>query len=69
MAKFKQTTKTLITSVDESTGELIHQIDTKSHTYVRKVKDFNQFAMVYLEDMSHILRLDNITQIKLLALI
>lgn len=38
-------------------------------TSVRKVENKEEFIKVYLQDLSSFLRIDNATQIKLLALI
>lgn len=38
-------------------------------TNVRKVENKEEFIKVYLQDLSSFLRIDNATQIKLLALI
>ena len=60
-----------ITTVDVETGEVISQIvqEEKQIVSTRKVKNQEEFIMVYLQDLSSFLRIDNATQIKLLALI
>lgn len=60
-----------ITTVDIETGEVISQIvqEEKQIISTRKVKNQEEFIMVYLQDLSSFLRIDNATQIKLLALI
>jgi hypothetical protein len=60
-----------ITTVDIETGEVISQIvqEEKQIVSTRKVKNQEEFIMVYLQDLSSFLRIDNATQIKLLALI
>lgn len=60
-----------ITTVDVETGEVISQIvqEEKQIVNTRKVKNQEEFIMVYLQDLSSFLRIDNATQIKLLALI
>ena len=57
------------TYVNPETGEVYEQLESKTITTTRKVQNYNEFIMVYLEDMSSFLRLDNATQIKLLSLI
>ena len=60
-----------ITTVDVETGEVISQIvqEEKQIVSTRKVKNQEVFIMVYFQDLSSFLRIDNATQIKLLALI
>lgn len=60
-----------ITTVDVETGEVISQIvqEEKQIVSTKKVKNQEEFIMVYLQDLSSFLRIDNATQIKLLALI
>lgn len=60
-----------ITTVDVETGEVISQIvqEEKQIVSTRKVKNQEEFIMVFLQDLSSFLRIDNATQIKLLALI
>lgn len=59
------------TIVDTQTGEIISQVveSEKQIISTRKVKNQEEFIMVYLQDLSSFLRIDNATQIKLLALI
>ena len=60
-----------VTTVDVETGEVIsHTVqEEKQIISTRKVKNQEEFIMVYLQDLSSFLRIDNATQIKLLALI
>ena len=60
-----------ITTIDSQTGEIISQEvqQEKQIVATRKVKNQEEFIMVYLQDLSSFLRIDNATQIKLLALI
>jgi hypothetical protein len=60
-----------ITTIDPQTGEIINQVvqQEKQIIATRKVKNQEEFIMVYLQDLSSFLRIDNATQIKLLALI
>lgn len=60
-----------ITTIDSQTGEIISQVvqQEKQIIATRKVKNQEEFIMVYLQDLSSFLRIDNATQIKLLALI
>ena len=60
-----------ITTVDVETGEVISQIvqEEKQIVSTKKVKNQEEFIMVFLQDLSSFLRIDNATQIKLLALI
>jgi hypothetical protein len=59
------------TIVDAQTGEIVSQVveSEKQIISTRKVKNQEEFIMVYLQDLSSFLRIDNATQIKLLALI
>lgn len=59
------------TIVDTQTGEIVSQVveSEKQVFATRKVKNQEEFIMVYLQDLSSFLRIDNATQIKLLALI
>ena len=52
---------------DFSTGEMIHESKTKE--IVKYVKDKPHFILVYLEDLSGLLKLDNLSDIKVLACI
>jgi uncharacterized 2Fe-2S/4Fe-4S cluster protein (DUF4445 family) len=60
-----------ITTVDAQTGEIVEQIAQQEKQIIatKKVKSQDEFIMVYLQDLSSFLRIDNVTQIKLLALI
>lgn len=69
-----QTVKTTIeekTIIDKETGEILDTQVTsnKEINFTRKVKNYNEFIMVYLEDISSFLKIENATQIKVLALI
>ena len=55
--------------VDPETGEITNYHITETTRHIRKVSNYNEFIMIYLEDMSSFLRLENITQVKLLSLI
>lgn len=59
------------TVIDKETGEILDSqiITNKQVNLTRKVKNYNEFIMVYLEDISSFLKIDNATQIKVLALI
>lgn len=59
------------TVIDKETGEVLDSqiISNKQLNLTRKVKDYNEFIMVYLKDISSFLKIDNATQIKVLALI
>lgn len=59
------------TIVDAQTGEIVSQVveSEKQIISTRKIKNQEEFIMVYLQDLSSFLRIDNATQIKLLALI
>lgn len=59
------------TVIDKETGEVLDSqiITNKQVNLTRKVKNYNEFIMVYLEDISSFLKIDNATQIKVLALI
>lgn len=72
--KNMQTVKTTIeekTIIDKETGEVLDTQVTsnKEINFTRKVKNYNEFIMVYLEDISSFLKIENATQIKVLALI
>lgn len=54
--------------VDPVTGEVIVKTGSKTVTITKKVKNHNEFIMVYLEDMSPFLQLKNSSQIGVLAL-
>lgn len=60
-----------ITTIDSQTGEILEQVVQQEKQIIgtRKVKSQEEFIMVYLQDLSSFLRIDNATQIKLLALI
>lgn len=60
-----------ITTIDSQTGEILEQVVQQEKQIIgtRKVKNQEEFIMVYLQDLSSFLRIDNATQIKLLALI
>lgn len=60
-----------ITTIDSQTGEILEQVVQQEKQIIgtRKVKTQEEFIMVYLQDLSSFLRIDNATQIKLLALI
>lgn len=69
-----QTVKTTIeekTIIDKETGEVLDTqvVSNKEINFTRKVKNYNEFIMVYLEDISSFLKIENATQIKVLALI
>lgn len=69
--KVETTNKHINTVADPITGEIIKQqieID-QVITTTRKVNSYDEFIMVYLDDMSSFLRIDSATQCKLLALI
>lgn len=58
------------TVVDQDTGEIIESNTTSAH-YLEEYKKCkpDEFIMVYLQDISGFLRLENATQIKLLSII
>ena len=60
-----------ITTIDSQTGEILDQVvqQEKQIIETRKIKSQEEFIMIYLQDLSSFLRIDNATQIKLLALI
>lgn len=54
------------TYIDLETGEIGYD---ETITTIRKVKNYDEFIMVYTQDMSSFMKLENGTQIKLLTLI
>ena len=60
-----------ITTIDSQTGEILEQVVQQEKQIIgtRKIKSQEEFVMVYLQDLSSFLKIDNATQIKLLALI
>lgn len=59
------------TVIDKETGEILDSqiVTNKQLNITHKVKNYNEFIMVYLEDISSFLKIDNATQVKVLALI
>lgn len=58
------------TVVDTETGEVSEQLTENVNLHsVKKVKNYSDFIMVYLEDLSSILKIENGTQIQLLSII
>ena len=55
--------------LDKETGEItnIHVIETVRQ--VKKLNTYDEFIMVYLNDISSFINLDNATQMKVMALI
>lgn len=67
----ERTVTNQITTIDTQTGEIVEQIAQQEKQIIatKKVRSQDEFIMVYLQDLSSFLRIDNVTQIKLLALI
>lgn len=58
------------TVVDTETGEVSERLTENVNLHsVKKVKNYSDFIMVYLEDLSSILKIENGTQIQLLSII